>query len=192
MLLTANRRVPGSSRHLSLQKPNCPACQSARPPPARTHQDTQIKTGFLRGLTRLIRVVSELAIVHRRSCERCVPPSVCVCVVVYLFEVSILALLPVHHVMEDGNHDVSDLHLRDQRHSQERTDHPGDEMDLILTYSRCTCISSSSISQPTNLICGQFNHIGRGTELVHRVLKWTEKLDFGNRNYCYSFAWQRC
>lgn len=50
----------------------------------------------------------------------------------YLFEVSVLALLPVHHVVEDGDHDVPHLHLRDQRHSQERADHSGDEVDLVL------------------------------------------------------------
>lgn len=59
---------------------------------------------------------------------------VCGCLCVYLFEVSILALLPVHHVVEDGNHDVPDLHLRDQCHSQKRANHSGDEVDLVLTY----------------------------------------------------------
>ncbi len=55
------------------------------------------------------------------------------CVFAYLFEVAVLALLPVHHVVEDGDHDVPDLHLRNQRHSQEWADHPGDEVDLILS-----------------------------------------------------------
>ncbi len=64
------------------------------------------------------------------------------CVFVHLFEVPVLALLPVHHVVEDGDHDVSHLHLRNQRHSQERTDHTGDEMDLILTYNQHTCVNS--------------------------------------------------
>lgn len=54
-------------------------------------------------------------------------------VLLYLFEVPVLALLPVHHVVENRDHDVSHLHLRDQRHSQERTNHPGNEVDLILT-----------------------------------------------------------
>lgn len=53
-----------------------------------------------------------------------------------LFEVSVLALLPVHHVVEDRDHDVPNLHLRDERHSQERADHAGDEVDLILTCNQ--------------------------------------------------------
>lgn len=53
----------------------------------------------------------------------------------YLFEVSAPPLLPVHHVMEDGNHDIPDLALRHERHSQERTHHSRDKVGLILTWS---------------------------------------------------------
>ena len=51
-----------------------------------------------------------------------------------LFEVAILALFPVHHVMEDGDHNVPHFLLRYQRHSQEGANHPWDEVDLILTF----------------------------------------------------------
>ena len=73
----------------------------------------------------------------------CACVCVCVCVCVYLIEVPILALLPVHHVVEDRDHDVSYFHLRNQRHSQEWTDHPGNEMNLILTCNNQTSINSS-------------------------------------------------
>lgn len=51
-----------------------------------------------------------------------------------LFEVSVLALLPVHHVVEDWDHDVSDLRLRHQRDAQEWADHPGDEMSFVFAW----------------------------------------------------------
>ena len=40
VFLTADWRALGSSRHLFPQKPNCPTCQSARPPPEHTHTHT--------------------------------------------------------------------------------------------------------------------------------------------------------
>lgn len=51
----------------------------------------------------------------------------------YLFEVAIFPLLPVHHVMKDGNHDIPHFRLWDQCHTQKRTDHSRDEVDLMFT-----------------------------------------------------------
>lgn len=55
---------------------------------------------------------------------------------VYLLEVAAASLLPVHHVMEDGNHDVPQIGLRHQRHLQERTNHSWDEAQLVLPCRR--------------------------------------------------------
>lgn len=52
----------------------------------------------------------------------------------YLFEVSAPPLLPVHHVMEDGDHDVPQVRLGNQGHLQERTNHRRDEVQLVLTW----------------------------------------------------------
>lgn len=89
----------------------------------------------------------------------CVCTCVSVCMFVYLFEVSILALLPVHHVVEDWDHDVSYFHLRDQRDSQERTDHTGDEMDLILTYNNHTYMYQLIFNQTNNQSHPPHSHI---------------------------------
>lgn len=53
-----------------------------------------------------------------------------------LFEIPVLPLFPVHHVMEDRDHDVPHLHLRNQSHAQERSDHSRDEVDLVFTCSQ--------------------------------------------------------
>lgn len=53
-----------------------------------------------------------------------------------LFEVAILALFPVHHVVEDGDHDVPDLTLRHQGHAQEGSNHSWDKVDLIFTWRK--------------------------------------------------------
>lgn len=50
-------------------------------------------------------------------------------------KVAVLPLLPVHHVMEDGDHDIPNFALRHQRHSQEWTHHSRDKVGLILTWS---------------------------------------------------------
>ena len=52
----------------------------------------------------------------------------------YLFEVSAPPLLPVHHVMEDRDHDVPQVRLGNQGHLQERTYHRRDEVQLVLTW----------------------------------------------------------
>lgn len=51
----------------------------------------------------------------------------------HLLEVAIFPLLPVHHVMEDGNHDVPHFWLWDQCHTQKRTNHPRNKVDLMFT-----------------------------------------------------------
>lgn len=51
----------------------------------------------------------------------------------YLLEVAIFPLLPVHHVVKDGNHDIPHFWLWDQCHTQKRTDHSWDEVDLMFT-----------------------------------------------------------
>ncbi len=55
---------------------------------------------------------------------------------VYLFEIATASLLPVHHVMEDGDHDIPQIRLRHQRHLQERTNHRRDEVQLVLPWRR--------------------------------------------------------
>lgn len=55
---------------------------------------------------------------------------------VYLFEISTASLLPIHHVMEDGDHDIPQIRLRHQRHLQEWTNHCWDEVQLVLPLRR--------------------------------------------------------
>lgn len=55
---------------------------------------------------------------------------------VYLFEIATASLLPVHHVMEDGDHDIPQIRLRHQRHLQEWTNHRWDEVQLVLPWRR--------------------------------------------------------
>lgn len=50
-----------------------------------------------------------------------------------LFEVAVFPLLPVHHVVENRDHDVPDLGLRHQGDAQEGTHHSGDEVRLVVT-----------------------------------------------------------
>lgn len=54
----------------------------------------------------------------------------------HLLEVAVLALLPVHHIVEDGHHDVPHLLLRNQSDAQERTNHPRDEVQLVLPWMK--------------------------------------------------------
>lgn len=49
-----------------------------------------------------------------------------------LFEIAAASLLPVHHVVEDGDHDVPQVGLRHQRHLQEGADHCRNEVQLVL------------------------------------------------------------
>lgn len=53
----------------------------------------------------------------------------------YLFEVAIFSLLPVHHVMKDGNHDIPHFWLWDQCHTQKRTNHSRNKVDLMFTWT---------------------------------------------------------
>lgn len=53
-----------------------------------------------------------------------------------LFEVAILSLFPVHHIVEDGDHYISDFILRYKRHAQKWANHSWYEVDLILTCSQ--------------------------------------------------------
>lgn len=50
----------------------------------------------------------------------------------HLFEVAILSLLPVHHVMEDGNHDIADFWLWDKCNTKKRANHPRNKVYLML------------------------------------------------------------
>ncbi len=53
-----------------------------------------------------------------------------------LFEVAVLSLFPVHHIVEDGDHYISDFILRYKRHTQKWANHSWYEVDLILTCSQ--------------------------------------------------------
>lgn len=55
-----------------------------------------------------------------------------------LFEIAAAPLLPVHHVVEDGDHDVPQVGLRHQRHLQEGADHCWDEVQLVLPLEERT------------------------------------------------------
>ena len=51
-----------------------------------------------------------------------------------LFEVAVLPLFPVHHIVEDWNHDIPHLSLRYQRDSEEGSHHPRYEVGLVLPW----------------------------------------------------------
>lgn len=46
--------------------------------------------------------------------------------------------LALHHVEEDGDGGFTQLRLRDECHLQDRADHLGNELDLVLPCSRET------------------------------------------------------
>lgn len=50
----------------------------------------------------------------------------------YLLEVATPPLLPVHHVVEDGDHDVPQVGLWNQGHLQEGANQSWDEVKLVL------------------------------------------------------------
>lgn len=52
----------------------------------------------------------------------------------HLFEVAIFPLLPIHHVMENWDHDISNLSLRHQCDAKEGTHHSWDEVGLVVTW----------------------------------------------------------
>lgn len=52
----------------------------------------------------------------------------------YLLKIATASLLPVHHVVENGDHDISQIRLRHQRHLQERPNHCWDEVQLMFTW----------------------------------------------------------
>ncbi len=54
------------------------------------------------------------------------------CVCLNLFEVSRRVVFTLHHVKEYGDGRSPQLFLRDERHLQDGTHHPGNETDLIL------------------------------------------------------------
>lgn len=51
-----------------------------------------------------------------------------------LFEVAIFPLLPIHHVMENWDHNISNLRLRHQGDAKEGTHHSWDEVGLVVTW----------------------------------------------------------
>lgn len=56
----------------------------------------------------------------------------------YLLKIATASLLPVHHVVENGDHDISQIRLRHQRHLQERPNHCWDEVQLMFTWRKDT------------------------------------------------------
>lgn len=54
----------------------------------------------------------------------------------HLFEVAIFPLLPIHHVMENWDHDISNLSLRHQCDTKEGTHHSWDKVGLVVTWSQ--------------------------------------------------------
>lgn len=63
------------------------------------------------------------------------------CVCLNLFEVSGVVVFTLHHVKEYGDGCSPQLFLRDERHLQDRTHHPGNETDLIHTLKLWKWIS---------------------------------------------------
>lgn len=51
-----------------------------------------------------------------------------------LLEVAVFPLLPVHHVVENWDHNISDLSLRHQGDAKERTHHSWDEVGLVVSW----------------------------------------------------------
>lgn len=51
----------------------------------------------------------------------------------HLFEVAILSLFPVHHVMEDGDHDIPDLWLWNKCNTKKGANHSRNKVNLMLT-----------------------------------------------------------
>ena len=51
----------------------------------------------------------------------------------HLFEVAILSLLPVHHVMEDGDHDIPDFWLWNKCNTKKGANHSRNKVNLMLT-----------------------------------------------------------
>lgn len=52
----------------------------------------------------------------------------------HLLEVSIFPLLPIHHVVENWDHNISNLGLRHQRDAEERAHHSRDEVGLVVSW----------------------------------------------------------
>lgn len=50
----------------------------------------------------------------------------------HLFEVAILSLLPVHHVMEDWDHDIPDFGLWNKCNTQKGANHSRNKVNLVL------------------------------------------------------------
>ena len=67
-----------------------------------------------------------------------------------LFEVAILALFPVHHVMEDGDHHIAQVRLGHQCGLQEEPNHGRDEVQLVLFWRRgfisCQIVKGAKVS----------------------------------------------
>lgn len=57
----------------------------------------------------------------------------------HLFEVAVLSLLPVHHVMEDWDHDIPDFWLRNKCNTKKGANHSRNKVNLMLT---CTTQSN--------------------------------------------------
>lgn len=51
----------------------------------------------------------------------------------HLFEVAILSLLPVHHVMEDWDHDIPDFWLWNKCNTQKGANHSRNKVNFVLT-----------------------------------------------------------
>lgn len=52
----------------------------------------------------------------------------------YLFKVATASLFPVHHIVKDGDHHVSQIRLRNQCHLEKRADHSRDEVKLVFSF----------------------------------------------------------
>ena len=94
-----------------------------------------------------------------------------------LLEVAVLPLLPVHHVVEDGDHDVPDLRMRHQRHSQEGPHHSWDEVGLVLPQflphtEELISHHHSQISMPEKGTRGHVVGLMSGVWLGWRWGKW--------------------
>lgn len=57
----------------------------------------------------------------------------------HLFEVAILSLLPVHHVVEDRDHDISDFWLWNKCNTEKGANHSRNKVNLMFT---CTTQSN--------------------------------------------------
>lgn len=126
-MLTKDWRALCDYHRLSHPTPCCPAYPSAPLPPTHTDTHSSQRTWVLiwqKGCPSFIFISGDTRNLEFRT--RCCRA--------HLFEVAIFPLFPIHHVVENRDHDVSDLGLRHQGDAEEGAHHSWDEVGLVVTW----------------------------------------------------------